>query len=316
MTLEVIKPGVQTTLQAEPRTGHRHLGVPTSGPADALSHVLANRLVGNPLYAPVFEVTLGGLIVVPHKTIVFAVTGANVSLSIDGSLAPLHLAQKARARARIHIGYPDRGCRSYFAVRGEVVADTWLGSRSTYLPAWLGGFEGRALRAGDTLIIEDRPGNALVGRQTPAACRPPMNDSWMLRAVAGPEACQLDDAQRNVLFGSVYRLSNRASRMGGALEGPVIQMDRDGKLPSASVFPGTLQCPPDGNPFLLMADAQTTGGYPRLAQIIRADRHLLGQIKPGDKVRLLQTTPDAAARILKAKTQLLSDWTGPGFCLG
>lgn len=101
--------------------------------------------------------------------------------------------------------------------------------------------------------------------------------------------------------------------MGGALDGAPVAAPGDGRMPSAAVFPGTVQCPPSGVPFLLMADAGTTGGYPRIAQIIRADRHLMGQIRPGDTVRFLKVSPDKAAEVLRDKTALFSDWLGDAF---
>ena len=137
----------------------------------------------------------------------------------------------------------------------------------------------------------------------------------MLRATPGPEANLLSAHAQAEFFKQTFYVSNRASRMGAELEGQPLELISDGRLPSAAVFPGTVQCPPSGLPFLLMADAQTTGGYPRIAQIIRADRHLLGQLRPGDRVQFRRTSPQEAARVLKEKTALFRPWLGDTFQL-
>ena len=138
----------------------------------------------------------------------------------------------------------------------------------------------------------------------------------MLRATPGPEVELLVERDRADFFKRAFTVSNRASRMGVALEDQTLQLASDGRLPSAAVFPGTVQCTPSGQSFLLLADAQTTGGYPRIAQVIRADRHLLGQLRPGDRLQFEQVSPTQAAQVLEQKTNLFRGWLGNEFNLG
>lgn len=314
MTLRVLSSGPQATLQAMPRTGQRHLGVPASGAMDPLSYALANRLVGNPLDSTAIEVTLGGFEAVFECDAIIAITGAEAPILVDGAETPLHQAIRIEAGRTLCIGYPGFGCRSYLAIAGGLTAETWLGSGSTYLPAGVGGCSGRALKSGDVLkLAEPMGGVPAAGVETPEICRPAMTKSWALRAIPGSDASADMEAP---FFEGSFTLSNRTSRMGGALDGVKINGFKSGAMPSAAVFSGTVQCPPDGRPFLLMADAQTTGGYPLIAQVIRADRHLMGQIRPGDRVRFLRTTPEAAADVLREKRAIFDDWLEGPFHLG
>ncbi|MEM7661179.1 MAG: biotin-dependent carboxyltransferase family protein [Pseudomonadota bacterium] len=314
MSLRVLKSGPQATLQAAPRIGLRHLGVPASGAVDRLSHALANRLVGNALDAPAIEVTLGGFEARCETSAILACTGAHTEIKIDQEPVELHSVLKMEAGKTLSIGYPSQGCRSYVSIAGAFAADDWLGSGSTYLPAAVGGFGGRALRAGDLLVSKaNKTGVSFEANRTPADNRPPITESWALRAIPDPGVP--NDVQE-ALFSGTFQLSNRTSRMGGALEGESLVGIADSKMPSTGVFPGSIQCPPDGRPFLLMADAQTTGGYPLVAQVIRADRHLMGQVRPGDRVRFFRTTPDAAAAVLRQKTALFEGWLESSFHFG
>ncbi|MEM9668925.1 MAG: biotin-dependent carboxyltransferase family protein [Pseudomonadota bacterium] len=313
MSLHILAPGVQTTIQAAPRIGLRHIGIPASGPMDRLSHALANRLVGNELHAPALEITLGGLEARVEADCRIARTGADGPHTIDGDPLPSHRAIELSEGQMVSVGYPEKGCRSYLAIGGGFKAEEWLGSMSTYLPAETGGYNGRAIKAGDHLEGRGMNTDGSIQLQTPLVCRPPISTSWALRAVPGPDAT---DEVLAALFNSKFFLSNRTSRMGGALEGVVMGSVSKPTLPSAAVFPGTVQCPEDGQPFMLMADAQTTGGYPIIAQVVRADRHLMGQIRPGDSVRLLPTDPAAAADVLKQKSAIFSEWLGCAFQLG
>ncbi len=153
MTIEMLKPGLQTTVQAVPRVALRHLGVPAAGAADPLSLALANRLVGNPSLAPALELTLSGATLRFGTDAWFAVTGAKAKARLNGERIKLHLTYRARAGDALEIGGARAGARNYVAVAGGVLADEILGSASTYLPAGLGGHEGRALDVGDVLAI-------------------------------------------------------------------------------------------------------------------------------------------------------------------
>ena len=307
--LRIISPGLQATLQGAPRTGHRRHGIPASGPADTLSMALANRLVGNPVWASCIEITYGGFDVCIDAPASVAVTGAFEAIHIAERPAPGHQTLHLRASDQITLSPFRQGMRAYLAVHSGLQAQSLFGSASTYLPAAFGGHEGRALEAGDLLAPAGDPvfSQSLV---TPEELRPVFRNSYALRACPSAETVLLTEASRRALFGSGFTIGRQATRMGVELTGPRLDVASDGAMKSAPVFPGTIQCPASGVPIALLCDAQTTGGYPRIAHIARCDRHLLGQLRPGDSVRLLERTPDAAAADLMAKQALLVEWLG------
>ena len=307
VTVRILKPGLQTTVQAGPRTGQRHLGVPASGAADPLSLALANRLVGNALLAPALETTLTGVSVRFERDGFAAVTGARAKVWLNGERVKRHRTLFAAEGDELEIGPAKAGARNYLAFAGGVDVDEVLDSASTYLPAGFGGFRGRALRAGDVLAVA--PVDEAPERlKTPRDFRPPAGSSWALRACYGAEVDLLNKESRFDLFDTNFSIGRRADRMGLQLEGARFEVKSGGRLASAPVFPGTIQCPEDGRPFLLSIDAQTIGGYPRVAQVARADRHLIGQLRPGDHVRLLWRDTDNAREELLAKHEYWREW--------
>jgi biotin-dependent carboxylase-like uncharacterized protein len=307
MTIRILKPGLQTTVQAGPRTGQRHLGVPASGAADPLSLALANHLVGNAAFAPALETTLTGVSLRFERDCFVAITGAKAKARLNGERVKLHRTLAVAGGDEIEVGPAKAGARNYLAFTGGLAVDEVLGSASTYLPAGFGGFQGRALRAGDVLATGSAS-EAPEMTKTPKEFRPPAGTSWALRACYGAEVDLLNKESRFDLFDTNFSVGNRADRMGLQLEGARFGVRSGGRLASAPVFPGTIQCPEDGTPFLLSIDAQTIGGYPRVAQIARADRHLIGQLRPGDHVRLLWRDTDSAREELLAKHEYWQKW--------
>jgi biotin-dependent carboxylase-like uncharacterized protein len=305
MSCTVVKPGLQTTLQSRPRIGMRHLGVPASGAADPLSLALANRLVGNAWDEPALEATLQGPTLRFDAPGVFALAGAHATPALNGREVDMHRAVRAAVGDELVVGPATLGARIYVAIAGGISADEILGSASTNLQAGFGGLQGRALAAGDELQFSQGTAESY---ETPDEFRLPMTSSWAVRTCASVETKQLDATSRERLFGTNWTISRRADRMGLRLEGPELRVISDGRMPSAGVFPGTVQCPEDGVPYVLSVDAGTVGGYPRIAQVARVDRHLLGQLRPGDHLRLLLRDPDEAVEALQAKLDYWRDW--------
>ena len=300
MTITVVKPGLQTTIQSRPRTGLRHMGVPASGAADPLSLALANRLVGNAWDVPALEATLLGPKLRFNADCAFAITGGHFAVTRNGEAVQPHVTVRAKVGDILAVGGSGQGARCYIAFSGGLIAAELLGSSSTYLPGELGGLAGRALEKGDELrLSSDTPGIEEI--RTPAEYRLPMSSSWALRACDSFETDRLTGESRERLFESNWTIGRRADRMGLQLHGARLDVSSDGHMSSAPVFPGTVQCPESGSPFMLSVDAGTVGGYPRVAQVMRADRHLLGQLQPGDHVRLLHRDVSAAAVDLRAK---------------
>lgn len=304
----MLKAGLQATLQGAAREAARHLGVPASGAGDPVSLALANRLVGNGAFETGIEVLMGGLVIEARSAFSAGVAGAPVPLRLNGRDARLHETLQLSPGDRLELGHPPKGAASYIAVAGGIAAARFLGSVSTYLPARLGGHEGRALSDGDRLAL--KAARQVPYIQTPDELRLVLTGSLALRAVAGSEFESLSEGSRKALFERVFSVSMQVSRMGARLEGTALDLASDGKMQSAPVFPGTLQCPEDGQPILIGCDGQTTGGYPRILQVARCDRHLIGQLRPGDRVRFLRRDPETAARELAAKAALLRGWIG------
>lgn len=307
MTVRVLKPGLQTTIQGAPRAGLRHLGVPTSGAADPLSLALANKLVGNESLTAALETTLTGVRVRFESDTVFAISGAKARAELNGQRVKRHQAVVVKWGDELEVGPARVGARNYLAVAGGFIVPSVLGSVSTYLPAGIGGHEGRALAADDILAIGNPMGDPVETR-TPKEFRPRAAPSWALRACDSAETGLLDKEHRFDLFDTNFTIGTRADRMGLQLDGIRFAVRSAGRMESAPVFPGTIQCPESGQPFLLSVDAQTIGGYPRVAQVARADRHLVGQLRPGDHVRLLWRDADSARSELLAKHDYWREW--------
>jgi biotin-dependent carboxylase-like uncharacterized protein len=305
MNITVLKPGLQTTIQSRPRLGMRHLGVPAGGAADTLSLALANRLVGNDWHEPALEATLLGPTLRFDSPCTFALSGAQTTATLNSEPVEMHATVLARAGDELVVGSATIGARVYVAVAGGFDAESVLGSESTNLQAGFGGLQGRALEAGDVLQFSSQEAELC---KTPDEYRLPMSSSWAVRACASVETEQLDATNQEQLFGTNWTISRRADRMGLQLDGPKLVVSSDGRMPSAGVFPGTVQCPEDGAPYILGADAGTVGGYPRIAQVARADRHLLGQLRPGDHLRFLMRDADKAIEALLAKIDYWREW--------
>lgn len=304
MSIRILKAGVQTTIQAAHRKGLRHMGVPSSGAADPLSMALANRLVGNASVAPALEVTLSGMSIKFLEDVSVAVTGAVALCSLNGNAVEPHATLQAERGDVLAVGAATRGVRSYIAFAGGLLADEFLGSFSTYLPAGLGGYAGRSLLAGDEIGLSGP--RIIEPIQTPQEFQLPMLSSWMLRVSRSTETERLQEPHS--LFTAKFTIANRSDRMGVALQGVKITTDIEGDMPSGPVFPGTVQCPGDGSLYILSADAQTTGGYPRVAKVLREDLHILGQLRPGDALSFIERNVDEAASELRAKHDYWRRW--------
>jgi len=307
MSLLITRAGLQSTIQARPRVGQRHLGVPLCGPADPLSMALANHLLGNAVLAPALEVTLLGIEVIFGGDSAFAISGAPCDASLNGKPVESHNALAARTGDELRLGPAKQGVRTYVAFGGGLVGDDFLGSVSTYMPAAFGGFEGRALRNNDRIELR-RNGRIAGDLRTPPEFQPPPTSASALRACIGNEFARLNDADQDALFDTNFLIGARGDRMGIQLQGKAFEMASAGYLDSAPIFPGCVQCPESGVPYLLSIDAQTTGGYSQLAQVARVDRHAIGQLRAGDHVRLLRRTPEQAAVELREKHDYWREW--------
>lgn len=312
---EIIKPGFSTSLQDLGRARFRHLGVPLSGAADPYSLVLANTAIGNKPGAAALECTLQGPSLHFLAPTTIALAGADMQAKLNDEAIPLYAAVPVKDGDDLVLGAAKAGARSYITFAGGLAGDVFLGSASTYAPASLGGLDGRPLKSGDRLKSADE--ETVAPRDIPAAIQPRLTREFFLRACPGPEVAQLSQENLKQFFSAHWTIGRRADRMGLQLEGPAFSLapvtPPMTTMASSPVFPGTVQCPPDGSPFLLSCDAQTVGGYPRIAQIIAADLPLIGQLRPGDHLWLRQTTANEARDIALKKAALLADFFPCGF---
>ena len=295
--LEVVAPGLQTTVQDLGRTGFARFGVPPTGAMDPFAARAANRLVGNRDDAAVLEITLAGpTLRFRGSGSVFAVTGADLSPQLDGAAVPGWTACTSPRGATLKFGKRQAGLRAYLAVAGGLAVPPVLGSAATYLRGPFGGHGGRALQAGDQLHVGAAPAGAdgLAGRTLPPAARPSYSRAPQVRVVLGPHAECFPQAALDTLLSAAYTVGPASDRMGYRLQGPALARHEPADILSQGLPLGGLQVPGDGQPIILLADHQTTGGYPLIATVIQADLPLLAQLAPGDRVRFRAVTVDEA----------------------
>jgi biotin-dependent carboxylase-like uncharacterized protein len=281
--VEVIEPGLLTTVQDLGRHGYQRFGVPVGGAMDAFALRAANGLVGNPWDAAGLEMTvLGPRLRLPHGCLV-AVTGADLGLRIGGREAPLWTAIRARAGSTVEYAGLRSGCRAYLAVAGGIAVPPVMGSRATYLEAGLGGYQGRALRAGDVLPIGEWSLEAASwpGQRVPEGVIPCYAQSVTVRVVLGPQDDHFSRRGLETFLSSAYRVSSASNRTGYRLAGPAVEHRASADIVSDGIPLGSIQVPADGQPILMMADRPTTGGYAKIATVASADIPLLAQLLPG-----------------------------------
>jgi antagonist of KipI len=302
--LQVIKPGLLTTVQDLGRFGHQQSGVPVAGPMDVFSHRLANQLLGNGADAATLEVTLIGPELVCECDTTIAICGAHFEVTCEDRQMPLGASFGVRAGERIKFGRKLEGARAYLAVAGGVQTPLVLGSRATHLVSRMGGVQGRALAAGDRLPIAANAGPR-PHRKAPGLTLPSKGRA-LLRVVPGPQDHWFETDALQTIAGVSFRVSPSSNRMGYRLQGPPLRRVREGELISEPVGPGAIQVPAAGEPILLMADRQTAGGYPKIGHVIGADLPLAGQLAPGDFIEfVLCTRQEAVAALIARERQLL-----------
>ncbi len=300
--LTVIRGGMLTTVQDLGRWGHQHLGVPVAGPMDWYSHRLANRLVGNSDNAAALEITLVGPELRTSGDVVCAVAGASFDVTVDDAPVPGNAPFVVRRGVTVKFRARSRGARAALAVRGGFSVPPVLGSRATSLISRMGPFSGRALAAGDVLPVGSDDGAAgTAGR--PLALP---EGGARLRVMTGPHRSRFTDDAARALHGTRFTVTPESNRMGYRLHGAVLARADEAEMLSDATAIGSIQVPPSGLPILLMADRQTTGGYPKIATVITADLPLAGQLAPGDWIEFVPCTREAAIDALRRREEALS----------
>lgn len=282
--LEVLNGGLLTTVQDQGRHGYRKFGVPVSGVMDEHSYKLANWLVGNPQLSPVLELTLMGGTFKFHSDAVVGISGAEAEISVNDNSAASNKTIKIKNGDVLKIGRVTSGCRVYLAIAGDWDIEKIMGSYSTCLSAKFGGIYGRAISKGDRLTWEFDQ-NKTVDRSVPKTLLPHYSSSQKIRVIEGPEWDWLTEEQQTTFLASHYSISIDSNRMGIRLKNSLLlEQGRFDEMVSSPVVPGIIQLPSNGSPIILMNDAQSVGGYPRIAKVIDADLWRLGQVWRGSEI--------------------------------
>jgi KipI family sensor histidine kinase inhibitor len=285
----VLKPGFLTTVQDLGRHGFLRYGVPVSGAMDTFSLTAANLLVGNQPNEACLEITLIGpelRVLAPTQ---IAVTGGELSPKINGHNTQMWQTLSVHKNDVIAFGKMESGCRAYLAVRGGIAVPHLLGSRSTYIRGGFGGINGRPLEAGDIVATaETDPMEKEL--YTPRELVPRFTSNVKVHVVLGPQADMFTENGMQTFLTNSYKVTSEADRMGYRLEGPAIEHKEKAEIVSDALLPGAVQVPGNGTPIIIMRDAQTTGGYPKIAAIISADVNALGQARPNSTVEFCSIT--------------------------
>jgi antagonist of KipI len=301
--IQVLEPGLFTTVQDLGREGFGPIGVSPSGAADAISLRIGNRLVGNPERAAGMEMTLlGGTFAFPDGA-VLALTGSDFGAALDGAPVEIWSSFEVRPGQTLRLGPTRSGARCYLSVCGGIEVKLFLGSASTHILSGLGGHEGRSLRKGDVLSVGAARGSTPVGRLATRAMQE-WKPAKTLRVTPGPQSEWFSEAAQRLFYASTYQVAEESNRMGIRLEGAAVPSPARGEMISEGVSLGAVQVPEGGKPIILFVEQQTTGGYPKIANVISADFHSLGQLRPRDEIRF-ERVDFATARALLTKQEKL-----------
>lgn len=311
MPIEVIKPGLATSVQDDGRAGYYHVGVPPSGALDQFSLLAANGLVGNPAHAAALECAyLGPELRFTEPTMV-AITGADLEPRLNGEARPAWTSFAVEAGDVLSFGHLKRGARMYLAMAGGVDVPEVLGSRATYTLGALGGHEGRILKAGDVLPI-GKPADGSLERSVPEELRPALGNELEIRVVMGLYDHLLTDTGREAFLAATWTLTPVADRVGFRYKGDPLEMVKRnqpfgaGSDPSNIVdapYPiGSIQVPGGLEPIILHRDAVSGGGYAMIATVISADMDTVAQAAPGSRTRFVDVSLSKALKARHERT--------------
>ncbi|WHY99739.1 biotin-dependent carboxyltransferase family protein [Peribacillus simplex] len=316
MSLRIIKPGLLTSIQDLGRKGFQQHGVIVSGAMDGHSLRIANMLVGNDEGEAALEITLMGPTIKIEKNCLISITGGNLSPTIDNQSVPMWKPILVKKGSILRFEGCKSGCRAYLSVSGGFAIPEVMESKSTYLRAGIGGYMGRALKADDVLEFNEL--SKIIGdRVFKGSFSFPMwfvnekefmpGGKPLIRFIDGSQYESFTDSSKGSFVTGAFKVSNQSDRMGYRLSGPTLELKDNGELLSEAVTNGSVQVPPDGNPIILLADSQTTGGYPKIAQVITADLPIIAQVKPGESIQFSRVNLKEAEKLLLQKERQLKE---------
>ncbi len=307
MSITILKPGIMSSLQDLGRWGFQQYGVPIGGAMDKVSAALANIICANDENEAVIEMTLHGTSIMFNEAAFCAIVGGGCKAYIDDLELPFNRLIWIPAFSIIKTTANAQGCRSYLAVSGGFNVKKVLGSGSTYSPSGIGGTNGKNLGTGDMLAFKREqnfqaasslnmlPNGVGISHWHTADLVVPTADIATVHAIKGPEFDLFNRSSQENIFNSMFTISSQSNRMGYRLEGKKFTMEHKTEMVSTAVTAGIVQVTHEGDPIILMADAQTTGGYPRIARICSADLPVLAQSRPGVKIRFKEISEEDSA---------------------
>lgn len=312
--LKIKKPGLLSNIQDMGRNGFQKFGVIASGAMDPFAHRMANLLTGNAENEPTLEITMLGPTIIFEEDALISICGGDLSPAINGVPVRSWRSIFVKKGSELKFGYTRSGCRAYLAVAGGFPVPEVMKSKATYLRAGIGGYEGRALKAGDLLVLgtpsdQSNKMTEYLARQLQsqsflesnwsitAELIPNTESNPFIRFTKGRQFELFSKESRQKLIGNAFEVTAQSDRMGYRLKGPALSLSEPTEMISEAVNFGSIQVPPDGNPIVLLADRQTTGGYPKIGQVAFVDLPLLAQAKPGDKLRFVEISHEKAQRL-------------------
>ncbi|EKQ51665.1 MULTISPECIES: biotin-dependent carboxyltransferase family protein [unclassified Clostridium] len=322
MSITVLNPGLLTTIQDLGRIGYQKYGVIVSGAMDTYSMRLSNIIIGNNENEGVLEITMVGPSLELQKGMLFSITGADISPTINNKPVPMGRPVYLKNDCILKFGPCKIGCRSYLAIAGGFDIPLVMGSKSTYLRAGLGGIEGRALKRDDVLNIgtknklshkiidkmkEIKSDEDFIATRWYVQGYKGSSNSTIIRVFEDRQYKEISHEGITKFFSEEFSISSKSDRMGYRLEGAKIELKEKLEMISEEVSVGTIQVPPDGNPIILLADRQTAGGYPKIAHVASVDIQKIAQLKPNEKITFNKITLKDAEKLYFQREKYLSD---------
>ncbi|KQL54257.1 KipI antagonist [Heyndrickxia shackletonii] len=322
--ITIKKPGLLTSIQDIGRYGYQKYGVIVSGVMDPVAHRIANLLVGNEENAPTLEITLLGPVLEIHEDTLISICGGDMSPHINGKPVPMWRTVYVKKGSELRFGTAKAGCRVNLAVAGGFSVPTVMGSKSTYLNAGIGGFNGRALKTGDHISVNQPSplsSKIILQMKKQAGSRSFLEMEWSvaskfipsfktdqtIRVMKGRQYSLFTNQSQKDFFSKTFEVSTQSDRMGYRLKGETLALKEPKEMLSEAVSFGTIQVPSDGNPIILLADRQTTGGYPKIGQVATVDLPLLAQAKPGDRLRFSEIEHEVAEQLLMERERKIQE---------
>ena len=298
MSIRILEPGFNVTIQDLGRASFQHLGVPVSGAVSPVALKIGNALVGNNLGVAGLEIRLiGPTMEVLCDAIRVALTGTNTEIELigeNGSCQPANQSLVLKKGQKFTIGSISDSGSAYLAIEGGFRLPEVYGSLSTYVRGSIGGFSGKALEQGDEIPLNSR--NVEDRGELRVSNLSALEENGPLRIIFGPQKDFFKEESIRDFLASPYLITRDADRMGMRLDGPVLKHERGYNIVSDGIVTGAIQVPGTGQPIILLADHQTTGGYPKMATVISADISRMGRLRPGDTVKFIEVTADEAEK--------------------